>query len=268
MADVHLSALTSYPVKSARGIALPTGEVDATGLGHDRSFMVVTRDGTYLTQRELPRLALVHTAFQGDDLVMGLPSGEDLRIGLTRAKGVPIPVRVWDDHTVALDQGDDAADLLTAHLGVACRLVRKDPAAIRPADADYAPGAEVSFVDGFPFLLTTEASLADLNARLPRPLPMERFRPNLVVTGSEPFAEDDWRVIRIGDVVFDVVKPCARCAITTVDQQTGKRDGAEPLRTLGTFRRGRKGVLFGQNLAHRRQGTLRVGDEVVVLERR
>jgi hypothetical protein len=174
-------------------------------------------------------------------------------------------VTVWDDSVVASDQGDAAATLLSDHLGQPCRLVRVDEARI--ADQAYAaPGTVVGFADGFPLLLITDASLGALNGRLPMPLPIDRFRPNLVVSGAEPFAEDGWRRIRIGDIELDVVKPCARCTITTVDQATGRRDGAEPLRALGTFRRGRRGVLFGQNLVHRSQGLLRVGDPVEVLE--
>jgi len=134
---------------------------------------------------------------------------------------------------------------------------------VREVDQNYAPaGGRAGFADGFPFLLVGEASLADLNARLARPLPMNRFRPNLVVSGSAPFAEDGWRSIRIGNIPMEVVKPCARCVVTTTDQGTGRRDGDEPLHTLASFRRQEGKVMFGQNAVPYGQGLLRIGDPV------
>jgi uncharacterized protein len=263
---MYLSELHCYPVKSCRGIAAQSWQLDVTGLAHDRSFMVVTPDGTFLTQRELPALALVGTALTGRQLVITAPRGE-VAVDLDHTHGQqPLPVTVWDDTVGAFDQGDEAAALLADHLGISCRLVRMDARHPRLADPQYAPAdTAVGFADGFPLLLIGAASLVELNARLPRPLPMNRFRPNLVVADSAPFAEDSWRRIRIGPIEMDVVKPCARCTIPTVEQTTGRRDGAEPLRTLGTYRRGSRGVLFGQNVVHRSQGPLTVGDPVEVL---
>jgi uncharacterized protein YcbX len=135
---------------------------------------------------------------------------------------------------------------------------------VRPANPAFAPpGARVSFADGFPFLLISEESLADLNGRLAVPLPMNRFRPNLVVAGCEPYAEDGWKEIRIGDVKLRVVKPCERCLVTTTDQATGER-GKEPLRTLATYRKVGNDVMFGQNVVHENTGELRVGDAVIM----
>jgi uncharacterized protein YcbX len=167
-----------------------------------------------------------------------------------------------------VDQGAEPAQWLTTFLGAPCRLVRMADDFVRATNPTYSVGLEgqLGFADGYPFLLTTEASLADLNSRMAVPLPMNRFRPNIVVTGSPPFAEDGWQRIRIGGITFAVVKPCARCVITTVDQATAAT-AREPLRTLATFRQVQgKGVMFGQNLIHTAMGTIRVGDAMDVLE--
>ena len=178
-----------------------------------------------------------------------------------------VDVSVWSDRCVAIDEGPDAAEWLSAFLDVRCRLVRFPNDATRRVDPEYGgPNDQVGFADGFSFLLTSCASLDDLNRRLAAPLPMNRFRPNIVVNGGNAFQEDRWRRIRIDDITFAVVKPCARCVTTTVDQKTGDAS-REPLRTLATFRNvpGR-GVMFGQNLIHDRSGELHVGAEVAVLE--
>jgi hypothetical protein len=168
---------------------------------------------------------------------------------------------------VAIDEGPSVAEWLTAFLAVRCRLVRFPDDAKRRVDPEYAgPNDEVGFADGFSFLLTSCASLDDLNQRLAAPLPMNRFRPNIVVSGGEAFEEDRWKRIRIDGITFAVVKPCARCVTTTVDQQTGEAS-REPLRTLATFRNvAGRGVMFGQNLIHGQSGTLHVGAEVAVIE--
>lgn len=266
MSPMHLAALFCYPVKSCRGISLPAAELGPTGLAHDRSFLVVRPDGSFLTQRELPALAIVTTAIAHGRLTVVFPGGRSWSVDLTAPSGNPTYVQVWGDEVVALDQGDDPAGLFAAHLGQPVRLVRLQQTRAVP-EAGAPSGSQVGFADAYPLLLTTESSLADLNHRMPALLPMERFRPNLVVAGSRPFAEDSWRHVRVGAVDIDLVKPCARCAITTVDQQSGQRAGAEPLRTLGTFRRGVKGVEFGWNCVPREPGRLQVGDEVAVITR-
>jgi hypothetical protein len=174
-------------------------------------------------------------------------------------------VQVWEYRGPARDCGQEAAELLSTHLRRPVRLVALLPDHAREADRGSAgPGVPVSFSDGYPLLVIGQASLDDLNQRLQRPLPMNRFRPNLVITGAAPFAEDGWSSIRIGGIDIDLVKPCTRCAITTVDQATGLRDGGEPLAALAGFRRGPRGVEFGQNAVHRGQGMLRVGDQVFI----
>ena len=181
---------------------------------------------------------------------------------LAAAEGERLPVTIWGDQHEAIAVGEAADAWLTRTLGVACRLVALPPDATRRADAAWAPEApRVGFADGFPYLVAGQGSLDELNRRLAQPLPMARFRPNLVVEGAPPFAEDAWGVFEVESVRFRVVKPCARCAITTVDPASATH-GQEPLRTLATFRRGAGGVLFAQNAVAEKTGTVRVGDDV------
>jgi uncharacterized protein YcbX len=193
-----------------------------------------------------------------------MPELEVLLDGDARAKQ---DVVVWRFETAAIDCGDAAAEWFSAYLGLSVHLVEFDGEAFRPANPKYAPEGSSAglFNDGYPVLLATESSLADLNARLATPVPMERFRPNVVVAGSAPFDEDRWTRVRIGEVDFHVAKPCERCAITTVDQHTGLA-GKEPLATLSRFRKRDGAVHFGTNLVHLGTGTLRVGDVVHVME--
>jgi uncharacterized protein YcbX len=173
-------------------------------------------------------------------------------------------VAIWKDQCVAVAAGAEADAWFTALLGTPCRLVTMPSSTVRQVDLGYAePGDPVGFADGFPFLLISQGSLDELNRRLEHPVPMDRFRPNIVVDGCEPHAEDGWSRVTIGEISFRVVKPCARCVITTTDQQTGER-GREPLRTLATYRRVGNKVLFGQNLIHDGVGAVRVGDPCVV----
>lgn len=175
-----------------------------------------------------------------------------------------VRVRVWRDTVEALTAGREAAAWFSAHLGIACRLVHMPPSGRRAVPGRWGTaGQRVSFADAYPFLLIGRASLDDLNSRLAEPVPMNRFRPNLVIDGAAPYAEDGWRMVRIGEIQFDVAKPCLRCIMTTIDQATA-RGGKEPLATLARYRRaaGTNGVAFGQNLVHSRCGVLRVGDPV------
>jgi uncharacterized protein YcbX len=177
-------------------------------------------------------------------------------------------IRIWDDVVHATDLGDEAARWISSFLGADCRVVFMPDDVVRPVDPRYAqPGDRVGFADAYPFLLISQGALGELNRRLKSPLPMNRFRPNLVVDGVPPHAEDGWARIAIGGVMFEVVKPCARCVVTTTDQETGER-GHEPLRTLATYRRTNGKVHFGQNLIHQGGGELRVGDAVEVLVHR
>jgi uncharacterized protein YcbX len=262
---ITLTALNVYPVKSCRGIALDSARVTRAGLEHDREWMIVTPEGRFLTQREEPRLARIGVALTEGMLVLSADGAGELRVPLDsfdntapgREAAAPPPsgraveVTVWRDHCRAIDEGGDAAEWLTALLGHPLRLVRFDPAQDRPSDPAWTGGLQAlnRFSDGFALLAISAASLADLNERLASPLPMNRFRPNLVLEGLPPYGEDAIVDLAAGDVRLRRVKPCTRCIITTTDQASGVRVGDEPMRTLKSYRWDPvlKGVTFGQN---------------------
>jgi len=265
---ITITALNHYPIKSCAGRALTEAALGPRGILHDREFVLVdAASGTFLTQRELPRLALIRPTVSDGSLQAAAPEMPRLTIPI-KTRGEARDIVIWRDTCPAVDQGAEVAAWFSAFLGLDCRLMRMTEDHLRQVDPAYAEiGDQVGFADGFPVLLISEESLTDLNTRLEAPLPMNRFRPNVVVAGAgAPYQEDRWRRITIGDasgVAFRVAKSCARCAITTTDQATTAR-GKEPLRTLATYRKGERGVYFGQNLIHDAPGTLRLGDIVTV----
>lgn len=273
---MHLSGIFIYPVKSLRGCSLTVAAVDNLGLVGDRRFMVVDENGRFLTQRTLPRMALVETSLDGVTLTLGAPEVGSIHVPCAADSRAPLRhVSVWKSEDLAAeDCGDSVAAWLGDFLGVRCRLVRIGGQFSRPIlkPGKARSGDQVSFADAYPFLVVSEASLADLNDRLVaqggEALPMDRFRPNLVVAGCPAFAEDNWPRFRIGEIVFRAGGPCARCVVTTTDQLTARRD-REPLRTLAAYRRDAADptdVNFGQNLIHEtKSGTLHVGDKVELL---
>ena len=266
MADIRLSAIYFYPVKSLRGIGLQRAPLGRRGIDYDRHWMLVDDAGVFITQRHLPRMALISTSLVPGGLRLSAPGMPDLDVALESAAHRPLSVRVWDDLCTARSAGDAPRRWLSAFLDCACRLVYLPPDSRRLVDTNFAQaGEETGFSDGFPLLLISQTSLDDLNTRLQTPLPMQRFRPNLVVEGCLPYAEDGWRRIRVGDIILRLVKACSRCAITTVDPETGGK-GAEPLRTLSGYRKRGNKVYFGQNLLHQAAGELRVGMPVEILE--
>jgi uncharacterized protein YcbX len=235
-------------------------------LRYDRRWMVVDDAGMFLTQRTHPRMALIKPSIAGGLLWMDAPVMPPLKTELDPPATVSTQVKVWRDVCEATWLGKRAADWFTEFLGTPCGLVHMPDDVVRSANPAVAgPGRKVSFADAYPLLLISEESLADLNSRLERPLPMNRFRPNLVVAGGEAYGEDGWKMIQIGDLSLRVVKPCERCVITTTDQATTER-GQEPLRTLATYRRINGEVMFGQNVVHEKTGRLRVGSPVVVVQ--
>jgi uncharacterized protein YcbX len=248
---VQVTGLNIYPVKSCRGIALTQARLTETGFEHDREWLVVTPEGRFLTQRERPLLAQVETALSDDQLVLRKPKGADLTVPLNMT-GRELEVTIWRDKAAAFDAGDEAATWLTEHLGKPARLVRFDKRHKRASNTQWTGGVEAltQFADGYPWLLISQASLEELNRRMESPLPMNRFRPNIVVDGLPPFGEDSVDEFVAGDVRLKVVKPCDRCVITTTDQITGERNSDEPLKALKEFRfdRNLRGVLFGQNM--------------------
>lgn len=268
---VQITRLTRYPVKSCAGSDADTVSLDVWGVEEDRRFLVVrASDGQQLTQREHPGLALLRPAITGDS---------SLRIDALNKPPLFVPpgaytdtrrvVTVWSYRAPAEDVGDEAAAWLSGVLETDCRLVRMPRDWERPAGNAPAtrPEDRAAFVDGYPLLLASEASLGDLNARLFVPVPMDRFRPNIVIAGAPVWAEDGWRTLTHAPTgaILRAAKPCARCAVITVDQETGEPDGPEPLRTLSGFRRDASGkVLFGLYLLHDNAAplTLRVGDEL------
>ena len=259
---VTLSGLYVYPIKSCAGIPLQSADLSATGLRHDRSWMLVDETGEFMSQRAHPRMALISIRFSAEHLIVSAPGMEELEIPLYPQAESSIDVRVWGDTNRGELVTEEANRWFTEFLKFPCRLVHKPEDDPRLVDSSFAEsGDQVGFADGFAFLLISEASLEDLNMRLEDPLPMNRFRPNFVVKGCGPYAEDGWSRLRIGSVPFRVAEPCPRCAITTVDQETGTR-GKEPLRTLATYRKFEGEVFFGRNLIHDTLGTVSVGASV------
>jgi len=246
LAEIHV-----YPVKSCRGIAVDEWRLEDAGFEHDREWMVVTPEGRFLTQRELPRMALVVPRLGPDRLSLTAPGQPELALPFD-LDGPAREVLVWRDHCRALDQGEAAADWFTRFLGRPARLVRFARDERRLSDLKWAgdSGATTRFTDGYALLALSRASLDDLNARLPAPLPVDRFRPSIVLDGLPPYGEDLLRDFHVGGAHLRVVKPCTRCVITTTRQSTGEVEGDEPLRTLKTYRWDRElhGVSFGQNV--------------------
>jgi uncharacterized protein YcbX len=250
---VHLSALYVYPIKACRGVAVGRAELTRAGLRHDREWMVVTPTGRFLTQRELPELARVVPTLCDGVLSIDAPGFASLAVSLAPGAGGrrEVEVTVWDDRCLAHDEGEQAAQWFSDVLGRSVRLVRFDPSRRRPTNAEWSRGldGEALFSDGYPLLVLSQASLDELNGRLAQPLPVDRFRPNLVVEGCAAHAEDTWRGLQAAAMRIELVKPCTRCSVTTTNQQTGEVEGPEPLRTLRLYRWNAqlRGVTFGQN---------------------
>ncbi len=264
-----LSALHVFPVKSCAALSPSEASVEPRGLVGDRRWMVVDANGRFLSARKHPRMTLIAARIASDEgLLLDAPGMPVLALDPAREASDRVEVTVWSSTVSARRAGAGADAWVSRYLGLPARLVHMDSIAERAVDPAYAnPGDVVSFADGFPLLLISQASLDGLNERLGQPVPMLRFRPNLVVSGTAAHAEDGWRRVRIGEVAFDVVKPCSRCVLTTVDFERGDFDaGGEPLRTLLSYRRTPAGVMFGQNLIPRNPGRVCIGDAVRVLE--
>ena len=269
---MHLSALHIYPVKSCSGLAVASAAIDDLGLAGDRRFLVVDEAGRFLTQRTFPRMALIETALTADTLTLSAAGGG--AVDVPRAADPEAPLRtvsIWkSEGLLAEDCGDAPAAWLARWLGAPCRLVRIGEKFRRPVLKKAArPDDVFAFADGSPVLVISEASLDELNGRLAAqgepPLPMNRFRPNVVIAGCDAFAEDQWKRLRIGDVRLLAAGKSDRCIITTTDQATAQR-GKEPLRTLATYRRDpvdSTSVYFGANfIQDTKRGTLHVGAAV------
>ncbi len=265
---MYISEINIYPVKSLAGIALDFAVVEDRGLQFDRRWMLVDENRQFITQREVPRMAKVEIEVGPDCLVASIDEGR-IEIPAVPATRDTATVKIWNSSVKGEFYADEINEWFSDRLGISCRLVLMPETTKRIVSPNYAVRMfqdTVSFADGYPFLLISEESLADLNSRLPEPVPMNRFRTNFVVSGTGAFEEDTWKRIRIGSTEFHVVKPCARCVMTTVDQTAGEKIGKEPLKTLSEYRNRNGKVLFGQNLiAETAGGTVRVGDEIEVL---
>ncbi|MFI1393762.1 MOSC domain-containing protein [Streptomyces sp. NPDC020681] len=274
MANPVLRSLHVHPVKSVAGYAPGEAAVEPWGLAGDRRWTLIDASAKVVTQRQQPRLALARAeALPDGGIRLTAPDREALTVAVPEPVGT-IPVDVFGDKVEAVPVEGPVDDWFSGYLGAEVRLVHlDDPATRRPFSPDYAlPGETVHFGDSSPLLVTTFASLDALNSLIAQgdhpdegPLPMNRFRPNVVVDGTAPWAEDEWKRIAIGEVTFRVAKPCGRCVIATTDQRTAER-GKEPLRTLARHRRLADRVVFGQCVVPERTGVIRIGDPVRVLD--
>ena len=263
-----VSGLYIYPIKSCAGIEVQAFRLDALGPQLDRRFMLVDAQGDFISQRKEPRLSQVVPTLTPTLLLVKAPGMQTLKLPLSlRDDGRVAQVSLWEYAGPAIEADSSVHDWFSAWLNRPCRLVYMPYAQLREIDRRYSPEpAYTAFGDAFPELLISQASVDDLSQRVPgQPkLPVERFRPNILISGCDAYAEDDWKRIRIGGVPFDVVKPCERCVVTSVDPATSEA-GKEPLATLATYRKRDGKVMFGQNCIHRELGTIRVGDAVEVL---
>lgn len=272
MPTLTLSAINIFPIKSLRGVSLTSSEIDNRGLLQDRRWMLVDNNGKFITQRQHARLALVDVKPGSGQLVLSAPDMVPLTIPLHPAFHENINVTVWHDSCDVWSLEAIYDEWFSDYLHTGCRLVYMPDHVKRSVDNNFSVSVhdQVGFADGFPFLLISEASLADLNKRIMEQggsaLPMMRFRPNLVVKNEVPYEEDQWKIITIGELTFHVVKPCSRCVIPTIDIETGEKR-SEPMKTLSGYRQRDNKIYFGQNLIHEhnKPGSLQIGDEVTVV---
>ena len=275
-----VSQLCVYPLKSCQGIELQQIQVNRQGFERDRELMLVSANGKFLTQRQFPQLAMVRVYITPETITLKVADASLPNLVFTPVlTGQLIEVEIWSDRIEAIDQGDEVAQwfhrLLNLDSGKICRLVRQSPDRLRLLEQKHqGEQTPLGFLDNYPVMLTTTASLAQLNERIveihqqqTQIVPMNRFRPNIVLDTIEPFIEDTWSEIQIGAVKFSVIKPCSRCIITTIDQHQGDKNALkEPLNTLGTFRQlSEQGVMFGENMIPQSEGIIRVGDRLKVL---
>ncbi len=290
---MQISEVNIYPIKSLKGISLQSSPVEKRGLRFDRRWMLTDRDGTFFTQREVPKMAAITVEVTSDGLRVISAEAGDMNIPSEPDLGSRQNVTVWQSNVPGEVYNGEVSEWFSDVLGRSCQLVLMPETSERHVSERFDRGDDiVSFADGYPLLLIGEGSLAEVNERLEETykdadknvrVPMNRFRPNLVVQGSDPFEEDGWSKIRVGEAIFWVVKPCARCVMTTVDQTRGEFDGKEPLKTIASFRMAKdvfpdsfeslgqtaNAVLFGENLIPENPGTsVNVGDEVEVIETR
>ena len=269
---MKISEIGIYPVKSLKGIPLKSAEVENRGFKFDRRWLLVDKDNSFLTQREIPDMARLETAITETEVIF-LYDDKKFCVNLADEPTDSANVKIWSNKCLAKIYDENVNDWFSDVFNTDCKLAFMPDESRRKVSMFYALSKNdiVSFADAYPYLLIGEDSLNDLNSKLEKQIPMNRFRPNIVVAGAEPFAEDKWKKIRAGNTIFHLVKSCARCVMTTIDQATGISDGVEPLRTLARYRipkrSVKKKILFGQYLIAENPGEiLRVGDAVEILE--
>lgn len=259
--SLTLASIHIHPIKSLGGFAVEEARTTDRGFAHDRRWMLVDAEGRFISQREVAPMACLHCAPSPNGFtVTDVRDGDRIELPWALDEGRPKRAQVWNDDVDVLHAPMAMSAWFAEKIGATCSLVFMPDAAHRPVDAKYASGS-TSLSDGFPYLILSQSSLDDLNTRLESPVPMNRFRPNLVIAGGGPFQEDAWTSIAIGAGRFNLVKPCARCVITTTDQRTGER-GKEPLRTLASYRLVNGKVMFGMNAMGLAGDVVRVGDLV------
>ncbi len=264
MREVKLTQIWIYPIKSLGGISLLSGQVLEKGLRFDRRRMLVDDTNTAITQRVYPKMSLFKTSISREHLNVNFGES-NLKISLEdQDLSHPLDVNIWNDRVKAFEVGATQSAWFSEMLGIRCKLIFFPEENERPVDHRYHVNKEnVSLADAYPFMIIGQSSLDDLNLKLKEQLPMNRFRPNFVFEGGEPYEEDQWRNLSIGDVRFVGVKMCDRCAMTTVNQITADK-GIEPLKTLATYRKRDNKIYFGQNMVALDHGVVNVGDRILI----
>ncbi|MDN3547916.1 MOSC domain-containing protein [Mucilaginibacter aquaedulcis] len=260
-----VSSLYIYPIKSLGGIALNNAVVTDRGLKHDRRWMLVDEQNNFLTQREHPQMALFKVQVEIDGLLVSHPTNGSVIVPFKHNNQIKQEIAIWEDTCTGVFVSSELDTWFSKAMSLKCRLIHMPEETHREVDQRYAqPGMITSFSDAYPFLLIGQGSLNDLNSRLPESLPMDRFRPNIVFTGGHPFEEDLMNHIKIAGIDFYGAKLCARCVLTTINQQTAVK-AKEPLKTLASYRLKDKKIMFGQNLVHKGSGVISIGDTLNVL---
>ncbi|NOR69689.1 MAG: MOSC domain-containing protein [Methylomarinum sp.] len=259
-----LTDIFIYPVKSLAGIKASTWPVTEKGLLHDRKWMLIDNHNQFLSQRRVPKMALIKTRLTETELILSTATSGSISLKIDPQDGTEIIAQIWNDQCPSKTISKQVDLWLSDFLGIECKLVYQPADVTRPVDPDYSIASDkVNFSDGFPFLITSEASLNSLNQAMGLQLPMQRFRPNLVISQCESYAEDGWREISINDISFRLPKACSRCSVPTIDTETAQT-GKEPLTTLNRLRKWNKKVYFGQNALHDNTGTLSINSLVKI----
>lgn len=265
MSELSISELTIYPIKSARGISLDSMQLQTMGPECDRRWMVIDKNNTFITQRKVSKMSLINVELTQQGIRLSTDGMASCSVTKPNS-GETFDSSVWGSDVQGLDCGDEVAIWLSDFLSKDCRLIYMPDDFNRAVNTDFASKQEqVGFADGFPLLITSQASLDDFNNKLDNKISMDRFRPNIVISGNQAYAEDQWQIIAIGDIEFSLVKPCSRCIMPSINPQTGVKEMAVN-KALQTYRRRDRETFFGQNALYNRFGSISIGDEVTVLK--